>query len=179
VLFKTVSGLSLPDRYTFIPEDNGIHLFELSGTESGEYRLQVSDTGYPSASVLTDPVTIKEARSRVESKTVSIGNTQVLLRIHDSSGMLVDTDNATTFTVQITEEKPDGSASSDAENNPVTVKNGTGYFSLENTQPETVEISVFSDPELPATPGSIRFIAEGSNIGEGGLRITFWKEEKE
>jgi hypothetical protein len=178
IRIESPGALNVPERYRFLPDDRGVHVFEVFGAQDGDHAITVADTDYSPASGGIEEIPVREARILVESKTVPVGITRVALRIVDAGNTLVEEDNATIFTVTLQESNPDGSAFSEAQTASVTVKNGTGIFFLRDSQPEEVEVRVESDPEIPSDTGTIRFTTDAVELGEGGMRIDYWKESR-
>jgi hypothetical protein len=77
------------------------------------------------------------------------------------------------------ESDPDGTATLLPRNEPVRVRSGVGHFSVRDTEPEDITVFPLSVPELPWESGTIRFVSSYREMGEGGIRILFWKEQRE
>ena len=178
--FTPLTGIKIPANYTFVSSDQGQHSFSLLAEKEGSYRISVSDTDHPSTSGQSLPLQVKYAKIMIQSKTTTVGDTQVNISLVDNKGNVIQEDSTTTLSLSLTETIPDGSASASALSAPVKIKFGMASFSLSDLQPETVTITAVSDPSLPCEEGVITFTEKSTiDLRHGGMRIEFWKEAKE
>ncbi|MBN2143087.1 MAG: hypothetical protein JW774_00540, partial [Candidatus Aureabacteria bacterium] len=181
VSFTPAEGLVLPEQpYEFTSEDQGKHVFSLFSNKEGQFTVKVNDTSHTSVIGISTPIASRYAKIVVESQNALVGEpADIFVRLVDSKGDLVLSDESTTFIVSLTESISNESASTKAVTIPVSIKAGLGTFKLTDNQVETVTVSVESTPELPFETGIITFTEDARRMGEGGVRIIYWKEAKD
>jgi hypothetical protein len=179
VSFDALEGAKLPPDYSFVSEDGGVHVFDVFLLDPGEYSVTLRDSRYAPAFSKTDPISARYAEIVVQSKTVQLGETRVWLKIVDEDGQPITLDDSTQVVLNFVESDPDGTATLLPRNEPVRVRSGVGHFSVRDTEPEDITVFPLSVPELPWESGTIRFVSSYREMGEGGIRILFWKEQRE
>lgn len=167
------SGLTLPADYAFVDADSGVHSFSgVNGASETTTVLSVKDAAFNSVSGSSSSISIKSATINVVSTSGPVGPVTVQVRILDSSGNLITTDNSTQFTVSITETVENGSVISQATSEEITVSGGIGFFTVNDSEAETVTITVSATPLVRPISGVVRF----GTVSGGGVGIEFWRE---
>ncbi|MEA3328336.1 MAG: hypothetical protein U9Q08_01130, partial [Candidatus Omnitrophota bacterium] len=174
VRFSPVSNLSLPADYTFIPADNGSHQFAVTCSQPQTFNLTVGDVDYNTVTGTSENILVDYGRIKVISKSASVGTTTVQVQVQDSNGAIIWLDNATTFTVSLSESSANDSAYSPAVSEPVQVTSGVASIMLSDIEPEIVTITPCSSPYLDPVSGEVNF----GGVGDEGIRVLFWEEER-
>ena len=170
-------GLNLPDEYTFTVGESGSHIFSgINGPEAVDNAtITVVDTASASVQGVSDAFDVKEASLKIFSNQGPIGVLPLTVRVIDSESNTITSDDATTFTVTLTETINDGSASSGATASSVTIKGGAATIQVTDNQAETVTVVPTSNPVLTPVAGTATF----GTISGAGVGIQVWREIKD
>jgi len=170
-MFQDLSG-----NYQFINEDAGKHLFSFSSAQEEVYSLSVRDKKFSDVNGTTSLFSVKYAKIIIDSKDITIGVDEVIeFKIVDADGNLIDTDDSTVCEVELKESKSNNSVTVSLTE--IQVFNGVGSFKIKDSEVETVTLSLKTTPSLPVEEGVINFTTvQKTEIGQGGIRILFWKE---
>ena len=179
IRFDRVSGIILPQDYTYTESDSGKHIFPISVDEAKDgLTLNVRDIDYSEVSGSIMIPSVKYGAVRVLSTSGRVGSLEVEVQVEDASGNVIEEDYSTTFTVILLEEdNPNGSATSEASGataQAITISAGRAVITVTNNEPEVVTVSADSTPYLYPISGKITF----GGIGSDGIRIIHWEEEK-
>ena len=170
-----LSGLTSP--YDFISSDSGTHVFEdISGDRAGNYTLEATDRSYSTITGSSEEIEVRSGIIKVYPNSGPVGDLLVQIKLLDSDGDVISSDNSTTFTVDLEEYSNDNnSATSLADLYDVTMEDGIATITVTNTEPEQVTVSADSDPRLTSEDGIINF----GSIRGTGIGIEYWREIKD
>ena len=166
--------LNLPEIYSFLPGENGIHTFDMAGTTEGTYDVTFIDIEKEDVTGTSPLFTIKFAQIIIGSSEGPVGILPVEIMIADKDGKVIVEDNSTRFLVSLTESRANNSASTDATDTWQTFKSGHALIEILDSEAEEVTIRIEEvQPELGSNTGSAVF----GIIGDRGIRIKFWREK--
>ncbi len=172
----TGTGFNLTGEYAFTEQDNGLHTFEdISGAlEMEQGIITARDKTYPQVSGQSNPLNVKEASIQAFSNQGPVGNLAISIAIIDKEGNIMTEDSSTLVTLEFDEFIEDGSVTSAATSQPVTVKEGRATIIVNDSQAEEVIVIPKSDPVLNPISG----VATFGTAAKTGVGIQMYRELK-
>lgn len=169
------ANVGLPSTYTFVTADSGVHQFSnVSASSESSFTIGVSDSSYSQVTGESDTIEIQYGEIAVISTSGPVGPLKVDVKIRDSKGSVITSDDSTTFMLSFVESIDNDSATSGAATSSVTVSRGRATIQITDNESETVTVTPASSPTLEPIAGTVTF---GTMPG-GRLDIEYWKEER-
>lgn len=169
------SALGLPQTYTFVAADAGVHTFTTSSGSAGTFTVEAHDAA---AGVTSDAasVTVKQAILTVVSTLAPVGGaTEVKILLTDDKGKVITSESSLALNVKLSEANPNGTVSSSALTQPIQIINGKATFLIANTESETVTVLPTSPYGIAVRSGIVSF----GRYATKGVGILLWREIKE
>ena len=175
VALSASSALGLPQTYTFVAADGGVHTFSVVVGAPGTYQAQATE----SAGGIISPslsITVKQAMLKVVSTVAPVGPaTEVTILLLDSAGQVITSESSATITVKLIEDLANQSVSSPALSQTVKITQGKATFLISNTEAETVTVVPAFPFGLNVQPGTVSF----GRFSTKGVGVLLWNEVRE